>query len=677
MKALVIYLAEVTIISGLLHGYYHFFLRNKKFHAYNRYYLLGLVVLSLVLPLLNIPVYFRSAATEFSQDLIFPAFGTGSHREDQLYVPEKITPSLFSVTNIFLGIYLLFSLAFLARLFFIYKKLRRIIRSHPVERFPDLNFVRCEEQGTPFSFFRWMFWNKSLDINSPEGEQVFRHEWFHIRQKHSYDVLFLELVTLVLWINPFFHFVKREIRTIHEFLADRFAIGGSQEGKYAELLLMQALQTRVRLVHPFFHNQIKRRISMITQSNDPRTRYFRKLMVLPLAGILALLFSFSYRNKTNPTARPATPLVVMLDPGHGAGTGARFGGLVEDDVVLELAKMIREKSKDRNIEVLLTREGNSNPPLAERKARAEESGANLYISLHTAAGNQPGGISIYVPSKRVSGQSNSLATALINKIRTVYATQETLKQSSMSLYVLEQITLPSILIEVGNISMNEDNDFLSAKNNLEKLAEAILDGIASYPSVPYSDNRIVITDTIKPREQVPVKKDKKETVEILEEPIYVIDGKIDTSVHSWKVDTRFTKEIVKSVTILKGPQGKEKYGPAASGGVIEITLKPKSVNSQDLFDKIPKISVPELRSASVHRLLGLDPGTDVISFTFTIDLPNGDIARVPGTGQSFNAPTSELIANAAPGRLITIDLIRIRVDGKEKKIPSKIYGVVE
>jgi hypothetical protein len=180
-----------------------------------------------------------------------------------------------------------------------------IARNNPVERLNDIYFVKTDEPGTPFSFFRWLFWNNKIELNSPKGEQIFRHEIFHIRQRHSLDMIFLELLTVVFWINPFFHLIKKEIKAIHEFLADKFAVNEEQKWDYAELLLMQVLNTRQHLVNPFFHNQIKRRIAMITSSSKSGHQYFRKLMVLPMAAIVALLFAFSYKTKADKPDLPS------------------------------------------------------------------------------------------------------------------------------------------------------------------------------------------------------------------------------------------------------------------------------------------------------------------------------------------------------------------------------------
>lgn len=172
-----------------------------------------------------------------------------------------------------------------------------MIRNNPVEQLDRISFVNTSEPGTPFSFFRWLFWNRKIELNSEKGKQVFRHEMFHIEQKHSLDIMYLEMLSVFCWINPFFHLAKKEVKAIHEFLADEYAISENNKWEYAELLLMQALNTPLSLVNPFFHNQIKRRIAMITTSKKSGYQYLRKLMVFPVAIIVLALFAFNYKEK--------------------------------------------------------------------------------------------------------------------------------------------------------------------------------------------------------------------------------------------------------------------------------------------------------------------------------------------------------------------------------------------
>ena len=124
-----------------------------------------------------------------------------------------------------------------------------------------------------------------------------QHEIYHIRQRHSIDILYLEFLTAILWINPFFYQVKKEIKAIHEFSADEFAMRESDETLYAELLLQCVFQTNQQLVNPFFYNQIKRRIAMITKSSTTKHQYLRKAMVLPVAFLTISIIAANCKAK--------------------------------------------------------------------------------------------------------------------------------------------------------------------------------------------------------------------------------------------------------------------------------------------------------------------------------------------------------------------------------------------
>ena len=293
MNSLLFYLLQVIAASGLLYGYYHFALRNKKFHRYNRFYLLMAVLISTLIPFLNIPVYFSAQQSDSSvmlqtlQVISSPAY----------YDEEMVSTSTtwFTFQDVLYLFYFIILTVFLIRILFSLNKIRSLIRKNTSEQLDKIRFVNTDEPGTPFSFFRWLFWNRKIELHSEKGEQIFRHELFHIQQKHSWDIIFVELLTVIFWINPFFHLIKRELKAIHEFLADEFAIKENNNWQYAELLLMQALNTNNHLVNPFFHNQIKRRIAMITTSKKPSYKYLRKLMVLPVATIIIFLFAFRYQ----------------------------------------------------------------------------------------------------------------------------------------------------------------------------------------------------------------------------------------------------------------------------------------------------------------------------------------------------------------------------------------------
>ena len=296
MKSIVLYLLQMILCSGLLYGYYHLFLRNIKFHQYNRYYLLGATALSIIIPFLNIPIYFSQQEAQPIWINTLQAFD-----EDQFFILNRSaeeSKKFFSWQNILLTLYILACIIFLSKLLLSLSKIKKIVSQNKVEKIEGIYFVSTEERGSPFSFFKWMFWNKKIALQSEQGQQIFRHELFHIQQKHSWDIIFMEITRLLFWINPFFHLVKKELTTIHEFLADQFAIKETDQWNYAELLLMHLLDTpHLQLTNPFFHNQIKRRIAMITSSKKPKYQYFRKILILPLIAIVAILFAFTYKEE--------------------------------------------------------------------------------------------------------------------------------------------------------------------------------------------------------------------------------------------------------------------------------------------------------------------------------------------------------------------------------------------
>lgn len=292
MKSLLFYLLQVVVVSGILYAYYHVALRNKKFHQYNRFYILAAALASILIPFLNIPVYFTnddSSAAWLLQNL--------SGQPVIITMEEEAVKKTFNWQLLLYASYALIGLFGLTRVLLSIRKLKKLMREHPAEQLNGIRFINTAEPGTPFSFFRWLFWNNKIELDSQKGEQIFRHEVFHIQQKHSLDIIFMEIVTIVFWINPVFHLMKKELKAIHEFLADQFATNETQKWEYAEMLLMQALNTQHQLVHPFFHNQIKRRIAMITNPHKTSHQYLRKLLVLPLAALLITLFAFSYREK--------------------------------------------------------------------------------------------------------------------------------------------------------------------------------------------------------------------------------------------------------------------------------------------------------------------------------------------------------------------------------------------
>jgi beta-lactamase regulating signal transducer with metallopeptidase domain len=338
----------MIVCAGILYANYYALLRNNRFHSYNRYYLLAATVLSILVPFVHIPVDFNTSQVKPAaiwQTLTAISSVTGNKN---VQIPSENIATLFTLKNILSLFYILIASTILTRFVTAFIFIRKLLQRYKVERTGNIYFVSTEEPGTPFSFFKWLFWNDRIQLQSDNGQQMFRHELFHIQQRHSWDLAFLELTTALFWINPFFHLIKKEVKTIHEFLADEFATKENDKWNYAELLLMQVLgSSSHRLVNPFFHNQIKRRIAMITSSKTPKYQFFRKLMILPIAALVFVLFAFNIKYHSDKTIPVPNHDNKVADASGESKTPAWESYLSGMDTIKPKEKQKTKKSNDQ------------------------------------------------------------------------------------------------------------------------------------------------------------------------------------------------------------------------------------------------------------------------------------------------------------------------------------------
>lgn len=311
MKTPAMYLLQMIACSGILYSYYHFFLRNKKFHQYNRYYLLTATFISLIIPFLKIPVYISGAGNSVQKVLL----------DYNYYIMPEVIVISSSKSSLINWEWMLMSFYAAVALFFMWRICTSVVRiiklklRNPSEKLNDILFIETHENDAPFSFFNWVFWNNKIDTFSDEGRQIMKHEIYHVNQKHSFDILFMEIVSSILWVNPIYHLMKKEIKAIHEFLADEYAAGTDEKLEYAEILVLQAIgNCRQTLVNPFFNNQLKRRINMLTTNKKSTHQYLRKILVLPLLAIVAVLFIISCKSSDEKTEKAAHDSIVTEVP---------------------------------------------------------------------------------------------------------------------------------------------------------------------------------------------------------------------------------------------------------------------------------------------------------------------------------------------------------------------------
>lgn len=276
-----IYLLKSMIYAGIFFGYYSLFLKNTIYHSYNRYYLLASMALSVVFPCVTItysPISKEQVAA--NPALKYLMYGSTAPVQET-HIPWDLIA--MGVISVLLLSYLAYSVL---RIF-------RLKAIHSKTQMGEFTFIETDLEEAPFSFFSNLFWKKSISIEEENGQKMLQHELVHIRQKHTWDRLFSQFICAIFWMNPFNWIMQKELQNIHEFIADRDAVGTGEVDAFAKMLLQTYYGNHfLNPSHSFYYSSIKRRIIMLTTSKTPKYAYLRKVAVLPLFAISLILISF-------------------------------------------------------------------------------------------------------------------------------------------------------------------------------------------------------------------------------------------------------------------------------------------------------------------------------------------------------------------------------------------------
>ena len=183
-----------------------------------------------------------------------------------------------------------------AALVFLFKlgKIIVIIIKSPKKKMPGYTAVFTGKEHGSYSFFNYAFFP-----NENVNAEIVRHEMSHIAHHHSADILFVELMMIIQWFNPFIYLYKRELQSLHEYMADRDVVAtGIDKQNYMMLILQQCTAVDFsNMSNNFSFLLTKKRIKMITQSKKTKGVVIKALLTLPLFALL--LFANCKSNENN------------------------------------------------------------------------------------------------------------------------------------------------------------------------------------------------------------------------------------------------------------------------------------------------------------------------------------------------------------------------------------------
>ena len=286
MEAFALYLLKSVIWLTGFALIYFLFLRKERYFRLKRYYLISGILISLVFPLFTFHYQIEMPAPGINLREINP-----SGAIDTTVVQPLLNEKSFDYRYVFLLLYLA------GILFLVFKTVRntgllmKIINKSKVNYRNQVKLVRTPEFSSSFSFFNYIFINSEVD--EKELDFIMNHELVHVNQKHWLDLLLVELLRLVQWINPLVWIYTRFIKQNHEYIADEMMVGQTANpAVYKAVLVNQLFDSPViSLSNSFNYSLNKQRFDMMKKIVTSPYRKMKMLLVLPVFTTIFYAFA--------------------------------------------------------------------------------------------------------------------------------------------------------------------------------------------------------------------------------------------------------------------------------------------------------------------------------------------------------------------------------------------------
>lgn len=265
------YLLEANLYLAVFYGFYRLFLHRETFYTLNRFYLIAAALIAFSIPFLQMG-YLNNL------------FG----RQQDVYMvanPSKVVQKdvSFTVSDLILYCYFITAAAFTLKLGYGIYKIMVLSLSAKKEKAGSIIYIELPDSDTAFSFFNLLFLNPAVTAKNT----ILKHEMVHIQQKHSLDLIFFEIIQIISWFNPAAYFIKKDIKLVHEYIADDLTTNADiHKHEYAMFLI----QNSFGIMHNQLTNQIfnqsilKRRINMLNKERSTGRARLKLLFALPIAG---------------------------------------------------------------------------------------------------------------------------------------------------------------------------------------------------------------------------------------------------------------------------------------------------------------------------------------------------------------------------------------------------------
>jgi TonB-dependent SusC/RagA subfamily outer membrane receptor len=281
-----VFVLKAAITLALLYSCFFVFLSKETFHRFNRCMLVGIMLVSLVMPMFHFTTSHPTALNE-------EVYVVQNYIEHD-YTPIVVAPQapriswIQVLTWIYLaGVAIMFALT--------------LVQAISLARFLRCGVRHTDSQGNtvilhngevpPFSIFRFIV--MSVKDYETSRQYILTHEQEHIRLAHTYDLLLLQGMKIFQWFNPFIWFLSRDLKAVHEYEADQAVINQGIDAKsYQQLLVMKVVGNRLQpFTNNLNHGSLKKRIIMMYQKPSNRWLMLKALCAIPVAALTINTFA--------------------------------------------------------------------------------------------------------------------------------------------------------------------------------------------------------------------------------------------------------------------------------------------------------------------------------------------------------------------------------------------------
>ena len=289
---MIIFFIKSTVCLTVLYGFYYLFLHSYKVLLFNRVYLVSSLFFSVITSLILIPVKSNYLLNNSFDKL---SSATGYFIKGNSTIVNSY--SLFTFQNILFSVYVVITSFLVIRFALNIFKLSSKIKKNKKVAYQKTSLVLIKERTLPYSFFKYIFVNRSDYENGKIEKELLIHEEAHCLQYHSIDIIIIELLNVFLWFNPAIWLFKKAILLNHEFLADNKVLSTVELDDYQNTLLNLVLRNNsASLASNLNCSLTKKRLIMMNKRTIKERMILRKISIIPLFLILLVTLAFAQEN---------------------------------------------------------------------------------------------------------------------------------------------------------------------------------------------------------------------------------------------------------------------------------------------------------------------------------------------------------------------------------------------